>query len=216
VPGARDAVIEHEELGEKARNIFLVIAAIEIIAIALYKRAPAAKAARAGAAAVGVFGLYTLYEAAEHGGELVYNYAGNVGLRSGDSTHLRNSLVAALYHNAVQQRTAGQPEEAARLMNELVRVRPNDTEVQLLGAESMIRDQRNPRGAIPILQMVSVPADQPRLVTRRGLLLGEAFVAAGMRDSARLVLDSLVAQFPANTRVADQAKRLLSDSVVSR
>src|SRR5437867_3227725 len=34
VPGARAAVIEHEEWGERTRNIFVVVAALEIAALA--------------------------------------------------------------------------------------------------------------------------------------------------------------------------------------
>ncbi len=53
VPGARAAVVEHEEWGERTRNIFLVASAL-----------------------VGLAGAFALYEAGEHGGELVYAYAG--------------------------------------------------------------------------------------------------------------------------------------------
>lgn len=173
VPGARDLVVEHEELGERTRNIFLVIAAIEIAALAFSRKAMVAKSLRAASAVAGIAGLFTLYHAAEHGGELVYNYAGNIGLRSGDTTDLRRVLVAALYHNAMQQRTAGNHAEAARLVNELVRLRPNDPEVQLLGAESVARDQRNPRQAIALLELMQLP-DSGRLVRRRDRILAEA------------------------------------------
>src|SRR3989441_7822848 len=69
VPGARAAVMEHEEWGERTRNIFLVVAALEIAALI-----PAAQRRRKGvhlaSALVGLAGAFSLYEAAEHGGAL--------------------------------------------------------------------------------------------------------------------------------------------------
>src|SRR6185436_4817805 len=38
VPGAREAVEEHEEAGELARNLFFALAAIELLALALRKK----------------------------------------------------------------------------------------------------------------------------------------------------------------------------------
>ena len=177
VPGARPLVVEHEELGERARNIFLAIAVVEIAALALYRKDKVARGLRAVSAVAGVFGLFTLYHAAEHGGELVYNYGGNIGIRSGDSVDLRRTLTAALYHNAMAHRAAGRSEEAARLINELVRLQPSDPEVQLVGAESVIRDQRNPRAAISILQMVGTPDERIRRRKDRLIALAESLVA---------------------------------------
>src|SRR5216110_3696265 len=75
VPGARAAVGEHEEWGERTRNIFLVVAALEIAALV-----PAVSRWRrwvlAGSALVGVGRAVSLYEAADLGGDIVYNYAG--------------------------------------------------------------------------------------------------------------------------------------------
>lgn len=175
VPGARQAVVEHEEYGERARNVFLVIAALEVAGLALLARRPrVARGVMALSSAVSLAGLFMLYEAAEHGGELVYNYAGNIGLRSGDTTDLRNALVAALYHNAMQQREAGNREEAARLIDQMVRLRPGDLEMQLLGAESVARDQNNPRGAIAILEVMVVPDTAVRLSRRRDRIMTDA------------------------------------------
>src|SRR6266498_2238671 len=39
VPGARAAVMEHEEWGERTRNIFLIVAALEIGAFLVARRA---------------------------------------------------------------------------------------------------------------------------------------------------------------------------------
>ena len=174
VPGARDAVVEHEAYGERTRNIFLIIAALEVAALAMLRRPKVAKGIMALSSAGGLVGLFVLYEAAEHGGELVYSYAGNIGVRSGDTTDLRNTLMAALYHNAMQQRAAGNRQEAARLVNEMVRLRPSDPELQLLGAESVARDQNNPRGAIAILETMVLPDSAVRLSRRRDRILADA------------------------------------------
>jgi uncharacterized membrane protein len=87
IPGARDAVVEHEEWGKRTRNIFLIVGAIEIAALILMRRGRVEKARGAlwGSAIVGCIGLWPLYEAGEHGADLVYGYAGGVGTRYGDT-----------------------------------------------------------------------------------------------------------------------------------
>src|SRR5881397_1000168 len=131
VPGARAAVMEHEEWEQRTRNIFLVVAALEIAALA-----PAVSRWRrwvlAGSALVGVGGAVSLYEAADLGGDLVYNYAGGVGIRSGDPADVGRLLVAGLYHEAMLERKAGKPADAARLIGQLAQRYPDDTSARLL------------------------------------------------------------------------------------
>src|SRR5690349_17705364 len=74
MPGAREAVQEHEEWGERTRNVFVGVAVLELAALAL--SAGAARTVRAVSALAGLAGVVVLYEAAEHGGDLVYSYAG--------------------------------------------------------------------------------------------------------------------------------------------
>src|SRR2546423_6639270 len=38
IPGVREAVQEHEEAGEWARDVFLVVAALELVSLAMRKR----------------------------------------------------------------------------------------------------------------------------------------------------------------------------------
>ena len=97
IPGVRPAVVDHEEWGIRARNIFLGVAALELLALALAGRMPKqAKVVAMGAAAIGLVGLGAIYEAGEHGGELVDNYAGGIGTRSGDPKDVGRLMVAGL------------------------------------------------------------------------------------------------------------------------
>ena len=57
VPGARPAVEAHETWGERARNVFLLLLAVEAVAAALSSRQrPRAREARVAAAVVGLVG----------------------------------------------------------------------------------------------------------------------------------------------------------------
>ena len=109
VPGARPAVEEHEELGERARNLFLLVAGFEILALAMRSKEKVRRLALIGSAVTGVVAAFYLFEAAEHGGELVYSYAGGVGTRSGDPEDVTRLLVAGLYHAARTDATPATP-----------------------------------------------------------------------------------------------------------
>lgn len=208
IPGTRDLVIEHEELGERSRNLFLAIAVLEIAGLVLTSRPRVQTGVHAVSALVGLVAGYTLYETAEHGGELVYEYAGGPGLRTGDSTDVRRLLVAGLYQQARLDREAGRSEEAARLTDELARRLPDDPTVRFLSIESRIRDRMDPVGALAELRAMSVPTDTMRIAVRHGLLVAEAMSAAGMKDSARLVLEDLSRRFPQSTPVRQALERL--------
>jgi uncharacterized membrane protein len=207
VPGARDAVIEHEDWGKRTRNVFLIVAALELAAVALRSRR-VARGLQAAAAAAGLAGLFVLYEAAEHGGELVYGYAGGVGIRSGDTTDVRRLLVAGLYHAARVEREAGRPEGAARLLDELGRQRPDDGDVRLLVIESRMIDRKDARGALAALDSFALPPENRRLQIRKGLLRVDALEAIGRRDSARAEAEGLLRTFPDNPRVVERLSRL--------
>ena len=209
VPGARDAVVEHEEWGERARNVFLAVAALELVALGLFVRRPRpAKVLRMGAAAIGVAGLFVLFEAAEHGGDLVYNYAGGVGIRSGDTADVRRLLVAGLYHNLAVDRAQGKREDAAHLAGELARRWPDDLTIRLLAVESLIEDTKDGRAALAALDSLRVPADTARFVIRAGMLRADAYAALDLRDSARAALEALSRDFPDNPRIRERLERL--------
>jgi uncharacterized membrane protein len=136
IPGAHDAVEEHEEWGERTRNIFIVVALLEVgtLVTAATGRRGLGKGVAIASAVIGLGGLFILYEAAEHGGAIVYEYAGGPGLRSGESEHIEQAFVAGLYNQAVVAVRAGRSEEASRLIGELIRMRPDDRSVKRLRA----------------------------------------------------------------------------------
>ena len=107
MPGLRPIITEHEEWGERARNIFVIVFLIELAALALSRNPARMRYALIASTLVGVIGLGVLYEAGEHGGRIVYDYAGGVGTRSGDPASVGNLLRAGLYQQALLERKAG-------------------------------------------------------------------------------------------------------------
>lgn len=209
VPGARDAVIEHEDWGKRTRNLFLAVAALEILALGLARRsARVAKGMTVASALVGLAGGFALYEAGEHGGELVYAYAGGVGIRYGDTTDVNRLLLAGLYHSAQQARTLHDSARAAELFGELARRFPEDTTVRFLAIESLIRDKHDGRAALAALARMSVPSDNQRLRLRYGFLKADAFLAVGRPDSARATLEQLARDFPDVQRIKDRLAQI--------
>jgi len=212
IPGARTAVQEHEERGERARNIFLLVAGFEILALAMAKREKVRRMALVASAVTGVVAAFFLFEAAEHGGKVVYSYAGGVGTRSGDPEDVKHLLVAGLYHGARADREAGDSAGAARLTEELLRQMPGDFGVQLLAARSQLIDLHDPAGAMTRINALEIPADNPRMALQAGMLRSDVYVAMGQPDSARAVLQQLTAQYPDNpmvTRVVGDASAKL-------
>lgn len=199
IPGAREAVQSHEEWGERTRNVFVGVAALELIALVL--PVGVRRTARAVSALAGLAGVAVLYEAAEHGGELVYAYAGGVGIRSGDPEDVGRLLVAGLYNEAQVARKAGKGDDANRLVQMLVERNPSDATTRLMWAESQLIDRKNPQASLAVLDSITVRPDDARLRPRRDMLVADALRQAGRTDSAKVVLQALATQFPANVRV---------------
>jgi uncharacterized membrane protein len=207
VPGSRDAVIEHEGWGKRARNLFLAVAALEVLALVLARRGKA-RPAHLLSGAVGLAGLFCVYEASEHGGELVYSYAGGVGIRSGEPEDVARLLLAGLYHQSQLDRKAGRPAEASRLIEEMARRFPDDLEVQMLAAESLLLDGKDAEGAIAALDRISVPQESRRLISRHGILRADALQGAGRAAEARSVLEALLARYPDSSSVKEKLTNL--------
>ena len=210
IPGVRAAVMEHEDAGHDTRNVFLVVALFEIGALALAsKKAAIAKGLLMASALGGLVGLYFVTEAGDLGGDVVYEYAGGVGVRSGDTADVRKLLVAGLYNNLRLDRTNHDKEGAARMVEELARMMPADTGVKLLVIESMIRDRNDGRGALTALAAINAAPDNRRVLFRKATLTADAYVAVGVPDSARIVYEALKAKYPQNAaRIQQMEDRL--------
>jgi tetratricopeptide (TPR) repeat protein len=213
LPGLRPIVTEHEEWGERTRNIFVIVALIELAVVALW-RSPRQRYALLASTIVGVIGLGALYEAGEHGGEIVYAYAGGVGTRSGEPQDVDHLLRAGLYQAALADRKAGRPDDAALLFDTAARRFPNDVEMQLSRAESLLIDRKDAQSAVQALQAITPPADNRFIRTRHAMLTADALEAAGQRDGAIAVLQQLLASSP-NPRVQQRLDALKSGSAAT-
>ncbi len=207
IPGARTAVVEHENWGIRTRNVFYGVIALEAVALVLW-RSPRRRLAYAASAAVGLAGLVCLYEAGEHGGELVYAYAGGVGIRSGRPQDVDRLLLAGLYNEAQVERKAGNGAEAAKLLALAAERHPNDPEVQMAAAESLLLDRKDPRAALERLRNIQPPQDNRSLRIRHGLLTADALEAAGQRDGAAAVVQGLVTEYPDVARLKERLATL--------
>lgn len=204
IPGVRAAVQEHEEQGIQTRNIFYGVAALELLALGLAAGAATAKFAKFGyiaSALVGLAGAASLYEAGEHGGELVYSYAGGPGLRTGKPEDVDRLLLAGLYNQSQADRKAGRSVESARLVNEMTMRFPGDTTIRFLRVESLLLDTKDHAAALSAANAIIVDPANARFVTRKASLTADIFLAMGQPDSAKAVLAPVVAAFPTNTRL---------------
>ena len=184
VPGARPAVVDHEEWGILTRNVFFGVLALEAVALILW-RSPRRRLAYAASAAVGVVGLFCLYETGEHGGKLVYAYAGGVGIRSGDPADVERLLLAGLYNGAQAERKAGRPNESAKLMALAGERHPNDPK-----CSSRCRNRCCSIGGIRARRSrncgcIQPPPDNRSLRIRHGMLTADALEAAGQKEGRR-------------------------------
>jgi len=206
MPGLRPAVQQHEEWGERARNIFIVVVAIEAVAL-LLRNSPKGRYALMASTIVGLIGLGALYEAGEHGGDIVYAYAGGVGTRSGDAQDVGHLLRAGLYQQALVERKAGRPQEAAALFEMAAKRFPTDVDVQLANADSLLVDRKDPASAIKALQAITPPSSNRFMRIRHAMLTADALEAAGQPDGAIATLQQLVTSLP-NARVQQRLDAL--------
>jgi uncharacterized membrane protein len=205
VPGARSAVEEHEEWGERTETALYILGAIELVGLAMRKR-PQVRIVHAVAAIASLVCVAFVYETGEHGGKLVYSYAGGVGIRTGDERDIERLLLTGYYQQAMADRKAGRSQSAAQLISDAAQRYGSDPEIKLVAAESMLLDQKNPQAAIDALAAIEPP---PALRIRRGMLQADAFVAMGQQDAAVAVLQALVSQTP-NPRVQQRLDQLKS------
>ena len=209
IPGVEPVVHEHEDWAEWTYRLFVVVSMLEVAGLVLVRWGKATPALLASGA-LGLGGLYVVYETGEHGAEVVYSYAGGVGTRSRDPRDVNRLLLAGLYHQAMQDRGAGKPADAARLVELLAARFPGDLGVQLLLAESQLEDHKDPAAATATLSRLSIPKDEPRLRLRHGILLSDALVESGHPDAAKASLQNLKSDFADSGRLKERLRRLES------
>ena len=213
IPGVRAAVMEHEEWGERTRNLFVIISLVEIAAFLLaWRQSPRARIVSIVAAVAGLGGLAAMYETAEHGGELVYSYAGGIGIRSGDREDVNRLFLAGAYQQALQDREAGRNDEAMALVDLAAKRFPSNLEMQLMAAEWTTDVKKDPAAALQRLDPLQIPKEDTRSRVRGGLARASALVAQGNADGAKAVVQTLLGEFPANA----QLKRRLDELSNSR
>ena len=205
-PGAREAVVAHEWWGDHVPIAAGVLALLELAGLAL-RKSPKARVIRIAAAVVGVTTVFFVYQTAKYGGELVYSYAGGVGIRSGDPKDVERLLLAGYYHQAVADRASGRSEQAAALIAQAAERFPTHVEVRLLAAESHLVDRKNAQAAIDALTAVHVPDDSRTLRTRKATLLADAHEAAGRKADAAAALEAVLKVFP-NARLQQRLESL--------
>ncbi len=232
IPGAAAAVHRHEELGEDTRSIFTGVLLLELVALGLAwkARAPGRSLMDVGVGESGApdpspirfaivimrvlvgitwaFGAIVLFEAAQKGGDVVFNYAGGVGMRRGNPDDVQRLLIAGLYDQSRVDRKNGDHDGAARLVREMLRLEPDSAQVRLLWVESLLEDRKDPRAALAALDSIEVgPRD---LRTRFGVALSRAasYQMLGKPDSARAALDALPERFRQSRMVQERMKRI--------
>jgi uncharacterized membrane protein len=211
VPGVAAAVNAHEQWAKNTRTIFLVVSGLEVVALALaLLRLPTFRRwVEVASAVVGLGGGYLLYGAADRGGDLVYSYAGGVGIRSGTPGDVDNLLTAGLFERAMLARRQHQGGVADTLITALARLRPADLNVRLVQAQSLLQDRKDPRAALAVLDSIVVPDSLPLLKGRVAFQKVDAFDAAGMQDSARALLTALASEYAGNPRMSARIKERL-------
>lgn len=207
VPGARTAVVDHEAWGIRTRNVFFAVVGLEAVALLLW-RSPRQRIAYALSSVLGLGGLFCLYEAGEHGGELVYAYAGGVGIRSGDPADVDRLLLAGLYNGAQAERKAGRGHEAAKLMTLAAERHPNDADVQLAAAESLLLDRKDAHAALEKLRAIQPPHENRSLRIRHGLMTADALEASGQKEGAAAVVQALLTEYPDVPRIKQRLDAL--------
>lgn len=209
IPGARALVVEHEEWGERTRNMFLIVMGLEALGLVML-RSPRSRYVYMASAVAGIIGLVMLYEAGEHGGRLVYSYAGGVGIRSGDPADVERLLLAGLYQQAQVDRRAGRGREANALIMQMAGRHPNDIETQLAAADSQLTDLKDPQAALATLRRISPPQDNRSFRVRHGILTANALVAANQREGALAVLQGLATDYPDDARIRQRIEAVKS------
>src|SRR5262252_1101859 len=117
IPGVAQAVRDHEDWGHTTQTVFLVVAGLEVLGLALARRPQWRFGTLLVSGVVGLYGCYAVYETAARGGKLVYTFAGGPGLRTGDMNDIAHLFTAGLYEQAMVDRARHQSADAAALID---------------------------------------------------------------------------------------------------
>lgn len=208
IPGVAAQVQAHQDAGEWARDALLVVAGLEVLGLVLYKRDEWRRYAEIASAVGCLAALGAVYRAGKRGGDLVYSFAGGPGLRTGDTVDVHRLLTAGLFEEAMLARREHRGAVADSLITELARRDPNDPNVQLVAAQSLMEDRKDPQAALAALDRIAVPDSEPFMKMRIAFTRMDIFTAAGMKDSAKAVLEKLVAENPNNQRLKERLDRM--------
>ncbi|HEU5255237.1 MAG TPA: tetratricopeptide repeat protein, partial [Vicinamibacterales bacterium] len=94
------------------------------------------------------------------------------------------------------ERTAGRPEQAASLFSDAAARFPRDPEVRMFEAESMLRDRKNPQGALDALAKIDLPSGNRFMAFQHATLQADAYEALGQRDAAAGALEQVLKTYP--------------------
>lgn len=207
IPNAGAAVREHEKWGEATRNVMVAVGVAEILGLAL-RRGRWGRTLVLTSAGLCLVAAFVLFEAGEHGGDLVYSYAGGVGTRSGKPDDVRRLTLAAAFNQAELDRKEGRPQDAASIVAEAAKRFPTDPSVQIMQADSQMRDGKDPAAALATLKKLNVSAADSRMQTRYGMALADAQRASGDVEGARATLKQLADKYPQNPRIRQKLDAL--------
>ncbi len=211
VPGIGGAVNAHQDAGEWARDVFLIVAVFEIAGLAFAAKRPQWRRwAEIASAVVCVAGAATIYRAGDLGGDLVFDWAGGVGIRSGDTADVGHLLTAGLYQEAMVARKSHRPGEADTLLTLLDRLHPTDPFIEMAYAQSLMQDRKDPKSALAVLDGIRTPDSVPLMKARVSFAKVDVFEALKMTDSARATLTALATQFASNPRLSQRIKDRLA------
>ena len=207
IPGVAKAVQDHEDAGHDVRDFFLIIAAVELLAL-VPAFAKWRKWLLVLSGVLCIWGAYDIYDVGRLGGVLVYSYAGGVGMRTGDSADVNNTVRAALYNRALLDRQQKNADAASKDFAELAQRFPADQQVQLAAIGSLVTDKKDPTAALAALRAMPVPPDSSRMWGRYQSARADAFEALGQKDSARAVVQAMLAKFPQSERLKARLQKL--------
>jgi uncharacterized membrane protein len=224
IPGVGQAVRTHEDLGHDTKNLFTGILIVELLAIgsaaglgqlgggagkakstSALRHAPTVL--RVVVAGSWIWGAWVVYETADRGGDLVYSYAGGVGMRTGQPQDVQRLLMAGLYNESRLDRKNGDNAAAASLVDVMQAQFPDNPDVKMLKVESLIVDRKDGRGALDLLAGMPA-AENPRAQVRKALFEADAYELLSMPDSAKAALMTLPERFQQSRMIKQRLEKL--------